>query len=505
MLRLLRRIVVPLVGLCAVGVLVAASEAGAAEACGPDSLGDVRFSVGASEPVADLADLGPLVAGQSVTMVWDGEAEGCADLRVTLAAHRVDASPTAELVQAQVCGLVECAGSLTIEVPERAAVCRGDLVAAVGPPQLDRSLYGSSELAAARIDAGDCAAASPSAFIAVLCVRGGIDVAVSNTGELDAVIVLRVDGVVVSEFEVAGGTERSELIGLVEDTPITVAVLSGGEVVVERSLRPDCSPEPALPLITPDCAAGGASVMLDNPTSEPIRYRVVVDGIDTEVVVGAYRVERHAVAIDEDTERQIAVMAPDAGELARATVRRDCERPRATVALDCATSSAAFTLANDGSTGTLVTLVLDGRIAVAVPVAAGRQGLVALVPVVEDRTVDVAARSGGIDLVSRQLTVDCEPPPDDSAKEPPTTGTPAPPPPPPVATPSPPAAQVLGVSVRQPSSAPVSRAGGTLPTTGTDPFSLVIAAGWLLTLGGFFLIWSVRRTESGFGAAAMRR
>ncbi len=504
MLRLLRRIVVLLFGLGAIGVLVVASEAGAVEACGSDSLGDVRFSVDGSEPVADLADLGPLAAGQSVTMVWEAAASGCDDLGVTLAAHRVDASPTAELVRAEVCGVAECAASLTIDVPDRAALCRGEVVAAVGPPQLDRSLYGSSELAAARIDPGDCAAASPSAFIAVLCARGGIDVAVSNTGELDAVIVLRVDGADVSEFEVAPGTERSELIGLVEDTPITVAVLSEGEVVIERSLRPDCSPEPAVPLITPDCAAGGASVMLDNPTPQPIRYRVVVDGVDTEVVVEAHRVERHAVAIDEDTERLIAVVAPDATELARATVRRDCELPRATVALECSSSSAAFTLANDGATSTLVALVLDGEIAVVVPVAAGQQAVVARVPVVEDRTVDVAARSGDIELVARRLTVDCQPPPDDPGNEPPATGTP-PPPTTRLTTPSTPPAQVLGVSVPRTSSSAVAGAGGTLPTTGTDPRALVNVAGWLLTLGGLLLIRSARHEESGFGAAAMRR
>jgi hypothetical protein len=248
-------------------------------------------------------------------------------------------------------------------------------------------------------------------------------------------------------------------------------------------------------------------VTLDNPTPQPIRYRVVVDGRDHEVVVAAYSVERVPVAIDEDRELQIVVMAPDATELARTTVRRDCERPRATVALDCSTSSAVFTLANDGATSTLVALVFDGKVAVAVPVAGGQQAVVARVPVIEDRTIDVAARSGDVELVARRLTVDCQPPPDDRGNEPPTTGTPTPPTPTPpqVTASSTPPAQVLGVSARRDSSAPVSLAGGTLPTTGSDPFALVIAAGWLLILGGFCLVWSERRTESGFGAPVRRR
>lgn len=457
-----------------VGVAIAAgaAPAGASDACGPDDLGSVAFSINGA-PADELATSAPLVAGDVVAMSWDGTAAGCADLMVSLSAHRVDASPTAEVTDAAACVLAECGESISLVVPDRSVVCLGDVVAATGPPELDRNVYGDREIAAARIDAGDCIGPVPFASVSVLCAQRSVGVSLTNAGDVDAVVTIRIDGQDLRSVEV-GSAERLEKFPVAEDTPVSIEVRSADQVVLERLLRPDCFPDPQPPAIESDCAAGGASVVLDNPTPDPIDYIVVVDGTPAVVEVGAFRMEKVNVSLDEDTTSVLKVLGSDAAELVRVEVRRDCERPRASVALDCASGTVAFTLDNDGSMAAMIDLVLDGTVMVSIPVQGGEQ-VVAHLDVVEDRQVDVAARSGGTDLVAVQLDVDCVPSP--AIVTPPAT------PASPTVAPPKRVTQVQGVSVTRSATLPLTRTGGTLPKTGSDVAGSISFGSLLLALG----------------------
>ena len=502
-MRVITRISALVAGLVAsVGIiLIVTAQPAGAEVCGPDALVGLSFSTATDSPVAALSALGPLEPGDAVTMSWDGLAPGCDELDITLAAHRVDGSPTSELVAAEACTDPDCGGSISFVVPARTTVCRGELVAATGPPLLDRSLYGGARISATTIDAGECAPAAPSGIVTVQCARGGIDVSVANTGEVDAVFTVTVDGVERRRFEVSGGSERSELLTVTEDTQTTIAVGADGELLLERVLRPDCYPTPDVPVIVPDCAAGGASVILDNPTPEPMRYAVVVDGLANEVAVGAHRLERVSVPVDEHLTREIVVQTADATELTRFTIRADCERPRATVTTECASRSLVFTLANDGPTETMVDLLIDGSAIVSIPVPGGGDDITVRLDLGEDQTVVASAASSGVELTSRRLTLDCLPPTVIEPGAPPAL-TPTAPVSLLVQTPAVPRTQVLGVSVRRTASAGATQ---PLPVTGWDPRGLLVVAGLLFTLGGAFLVMSAGRETTGFGTAMARR
>lgn len=479
------------------GLVAVAAPAGAAEVCGPGSLLGVSYAVDGAPPVADLSAAGALTAGQIVSMTWEGSAEGCDDLLVTLAAHRVDLSPTAEVVGARTCALADCGGLLTFAVPDRAAVCRGALVAATGPAQLDRTGYGDAELASTHIDPGNCVGPAPFASIAVLCGRGGVGVSMTNTGELDAVFAVLLDGVEVRRVEV-GSREILALFELTEDTTTTVTVVAEGDIVLERVLQADCFDSPAAPVIVADCAAGGASVVLDNPTPTPIVYGVVVDGVRSEVTVAGFSLERRAVPIDEGAGREIVVTDGNQNELARARVVRDCERPRATATIECSTSTVAFTLANDGPNDAMVELLLNGRMKVAVPVAGGER-TVARLQVGNTADLVASARSAGVELFRTQLSANCRPP---TPPPPPPPAPPASPAPPTrsVATPPPSAVvggpQVLGVSFARGAS-PGPAGTGRLPTTGIDPLGQVRLAVALIALGAMITLGGRVRTLSG--------
>jgi hypothetical protein len=263
-------------------------------------------------------------------------------------------------------------------------------------------------------------------------------------------------------------------------------VLDGDSTVLERALRPDCFAPPAPPVISADCALGGASVVLDNPTPTPLDYVITVDGGPRVVTVAAFSIERVAVPIVENTSRQIVVHGGGTTELARADVPRDCERPQAVVSLECASRSVAFTLTNDGSLRSTVELMIDGRVVVSIPVDGGGRA-VARLDLAEDQTAVAAARSAGVELVSRRVTLDCQPATEPLAPKPPApTVKPAPPAAKPTTEPAAPASptQVLGVSFGKGDGTTFEKPSATMPVTGFDTHGLVQLALLLLVSGG---------------------
>lgn len=310
----------------------------------------------------------------------------------------------------------------------------------------------------------------PDADVSVSCKAGGAYMTFDNEGDSATTFTVYKGEAQIDSFNVDGHDDAVRSYEMDENESATFTVSStGGMEDVVTELTYDCQ-RPSASLSDVDCSEDGITATLTNDGELPVTFTVWKgqEIIDTVEVEGGASEER-AYGLDEDETATFTISAPGMDDVSR-EVARDCERPSADIAADCAEGGAVVSFANDGESTTTFTVRKNGEVIDTVDVEGGASDE-RTYALDEDETATFEVSSnGGMEDVEATIEHDCEEP-----VTPPTT--------PPI-TPVPPAVvpQVLSTSFT-----PAAPDDETLPVTGSEPLPLAEAGLGLLLLGSLLV------------------
>lgn len=425
-----------------------------------------------------------LVIGDTVTMTWQGYAQNCAGVGISLAVKATQhpvfvPNDDQHLVDFQYCSGADCGseaafGHLSLTIPDRVAACNFQLDAVIGPPLSSVGPNGSYYGNQLRVDNGKASGPDmlisannggegkciipPTATAVFTCSTSGVDVAVHNPDDDDVAHVnILKNGVVVEGLDnVAVGTLSTvhEAVPFTNGETATVSVVDvlTNETVFTQDFTANCLDVSAT--MSQSCSSGGVDIHLANTKEGTAHFTVTVGDSTSHVDLVSGTKDVH-VDVPEDSTVSVTVSEQFGGTLIDSqSVTMDCQQPTVGIVHDCGTGGATFTFSNTGESPSMVTVTKNGEVIDTVTVP-GQSTSTKTYAMNEDETAMFRATGTGLDTGDQSVTFDCV-----EAQQETTSSTTAPP-------------AVQGEELAR--------------TGAASTVGLTTAAGLLLMLGGFFL------------------